>query len=89
MITFDGVVTATQNGAQSYAGWKVEGLIVSDGGTVSMAASTVTAIQNTPNWGMTVTADDNNNILKITATGEASHNIRWVANLRTVETTYT
>lgn len=88
VITFDGVVTATQNGAQAYAGWKVEGLIVSDGGTVSMAASTVTAIQNTPNWGMTVTADDTNNILKITATGEASHNIRWVANIRTVETTY-
>ena len=88
VMTFDGVVTATQNGAQAYAGWKVEGLIVSDGGTVSMAASTVTAIQNTPNWGLTVTADDTNNILKITATGEAAHNIRWVANIRTVETTY-
>lgn len=88
VITFDGVVTATQNGAQAYAGWKVEGLIVSDGGTVTMAASTVTAIQNTPNWGMTVTADDSNNILKITGTGEAAHNIRWVANIRTVETTY-
>lgn len=88
VITFDGVVTATQNGAQSYAGWKVEGLIVSDGGTVSMAASTVTAIQNTPSWGLTLTADDSNNILRITVTGEAAHNIRWVANIRTVETTY-
>ena len=88
VIAFDGVISATQNGAQAYAGWKVEGLIVSDGGTVTMAASTVTAIQNTPNWGMALTADDSSNILKITATGEASHNIRWVANLRTVETTY-
>ena len=76
VIAFDGVISATQDGAQSYAGWKVEGLIVSDGGTVSMASSTVTAIQNTPNWGMTLTADDTNNILKITATGEAAQIIR-------------
>ena len=88
VITFDGVITAMQNGAQAYAGWRVEGLIVNDGGTVSLANSAITVIQNLSNWGIALTADDPNNILRITATGEASHNIRWVANIRTVEVTY-
>ena len=88
VITFDGVITAMQNGAQAYAGWRVEGLIVNDGGTTTLANSATTVIQNASNWGMALGADNSNNILTVTVTGEASHNIRWVANLRTVEVTY-
>lgn len=87
-ITFDGTITAMQNGAQAYASWKIEGLLVNDGGTTTLANSATTVIQNSSNWGMALSADNTNNALAITCTGEASHNIRWVANIRTTECTF-
>ena len=87
-ITFDGTITAMQNGAQAYASWRIEGLLVNDGGTTTLANSATTVIQNLSSWGMALTADNTNNALAITCTGEASHNIRWVANIRTTEVTY-
>jgi hypothetical protein len=87
-ITFDGTITAMQNGAQAYASWKVEGLLVNDGGTTTLVNSATTVISNADSWGMALSADNTNNALAITVTGEASHNIRWVANIRTTEVTY-
>jgi hypothetical protein len=87
-ITFDGTITAMQNGAQSYASWRVEGLLVNDGGTTTLANSATTVIDNQSSWGMALSADNTNNSLAITVTGEASHNIRWVANIRTSEVIY-
>jgi enamine deaminase RidA (YjgF/YER057c/UK114 family) len=87
-ITFDGTITAMQNGAQAYASWRIEGLLVNDGGTTTLANSATTVIQNASSWGMALSADNTNNALTITCTGEASHNIRWVANIRTSEVTY-
>jgi hypothetical protein len=87
-ITFDGTITAMQNGAQAYASWKIEGLLVNDGGTATLANSATTVISNADGWGMALSADNTNNALAITVTGEASHNIRWVANIRTTEVTY-
>ena len=87
-ITFDGTITAMQNGAQAYASWKIEGLLVNDGGTTTLANSATTVISNGSGWGMALSADNTNNALAITCTGEASHNIRWVANIRTTEVTY-
>ena len=87
-ITFDGTITAMQNGAQAYASWKIEGLLVNDGGTTTLANSATTVISNEDSWGMALSADNTNNALAITCTGEASHNIRWVANIRTTEVTY-
>ena len=87
-ITFDGTITAMQNGAQAYASWKIEGLLVNDGGTTTLANSATTVISNADGWGMALSADNTNNALAITVTGEASHNIRWVANIRTTEVTY-
>ena len=87
-ITFDGTITAMQNGAQAYASWRIEGLLVNDGGTTTLANSATTVIQNLSSWGMALSADNTNNALAITCTGEASHNIRWVANIRTTEVTY-
>ena len=87
-ITFDGTITAMQNGAQAYASWKIEGLLVNDGGTTTLANSATTVIQNSSNWGMALSADNTNNALAITFTGEAGHNIRVVANIRTTECTY-
>ena len=87
-ITFDGTITAMQNGAQAYASWKIEGLLVNDGGTTTLANSATTVISNSSSWGMALSADNTNNALAITCTGEAAHNIRWVANIRTTEVTY-
>lgn len=87
-ITFDGTITAMQNGAQAYASWRIEGLLVNDGGTTTLANSATTVISNSSSWGMALSADNTNNALAITVTGEASHNIRWVANIRTTEVTY-
>ena len=87
-ITFDGTITAMQNGAQAYASWKIEGLLVNDGGTTTLANSATTVIQNLSSWGMALSADNTNNALAITFTGEAGHNIRVVANIRTSEVTY-
>ena len=87
-ITFDGTIVAMQNGAQAYASWKIEGLLVNDGGTTTLANSAITVIQNSSNWGLALSADNTNNALAVTCTGEANHNIRWVANIRTSEVTY-
>ncbi len=87
-ITFDGTITAMQNGAQAYASWRIEGLLVNDGGTTTLANSATTVISNGSSWGMALSADNTNNALAVTVTGEASHNIRWVANIRTSEVTY-
>ncbi len=87
-ITFDGTITAMQNGAQAYASFKIEGLLVNDGGTTTLANSATTVIHNLSSWGMALSADNTNNALAITVTGEASHNIIWVANIRTSEVTF-
>ena len=87
-ITFDGTITAMQNGAQAFASFKIEGLLVNDGGTTTLANSAITIIDNQSSWGLALSADNTNNALAITVTGEASHNIRWVANIRTSEVTY-
>ena len=87
-ITFDGTITAMQNGAQAYTSFRIEGLLVNDGGTTTLANSAITVIQNSSNWGLALSADNTNNALAVTCTGEANHNIRWVANIRTSEVTY-
>ena len=87
-ITFSGTVTGMQNGAQSYGSWEIKGLLVNDGGTTTLANSAITVIQNASSWGLALSADNTNNALKIQVTGEASHNIRWVANIQTSEVTF-
>ena len=90
--SFHGTIVArqkTSDGTAS-AAWKVEGLIRREGsaGTTVLVASTVTALSNTPSWGMALTADTTNGGLAITATGAAATNIRWVATINTSEVTY-
>lgn len=87
-ITFDGTIVAMQNGAQAFASLRIEGLLVNDGGTTTLANSATTVIDNQSSWTVAMSADNSNNALAITVTGEASHNIRWVANIRTSEVTY-
>ena len=89
-ITFHGTVVAMQNGAQAHAGWEIKGMLVNDGGTTTLALGNVSdmAATNASSWAVALSADNTNNALKVQVTGEAAHNIRWVANIQTSEVTY-
>jgi hypothetical protein len=84
---FHGTIVAKQSGSANAAAWKVEGLIVNNGGTTTLINSATTVLDNTPSWGMALSADNTNNALAITVTG-AAVNIRWVATIHTSEVTY-
>lgn len=89
--SFTGTVVARQSGTSaSSAGWRVEGLLYSDNGaaTTVLVASTVTAIDNTPSWGLALSADTTNGGLAVTVTGATSTSINWVATINTSEATY-
>ncbi len=90
--TFSGIIVARQqnSGGTQSAAWKVEGLIRRDANAASttLVASTVTAISNVPGWTLALSANTTLGCLTVTATGAAATNIRWVANIDTVEVTY-
>ena len=89
---FHGTIVARQQATQgtACAAWKVEGLIRREGsaGTTVLVNSATTVIDNTPAWGMALSADTTNGGLAITVTGAAATNIRWVATIHTSEVTY-
>ena len=89
---FHGTIVARQQASQgtACAAWKVEGLIRREGsaGTTVLVNSATTVLDNTPNWGMALSADTTNGGLAITVTGAAATNIRWVATIHTSEVTY-
>ena len=91
-FAFHGTIVARQqaSGGTASAAWKVEGLIRREGsaGTTVLANSATTVLDNTPSWGLALSADTTNGGLKIEATGAASTNIRWVATIHTSEVTY-
>jgi hypothetical protein len=89
---FHGTIVARQQASQgtACAAWKVEGLIRREGsaGTTVLVNSATTVLDNTPSWGLALSADTTSGGLKIEATGAASTNIRWVATIHTSEVTY-
>tara|TARA_R110002126_G_scaffold216567_2_gene362572 strand:+ start:187 stop:1200 length:1014 start_codon:yes stop_codon:yes gene_type:complete len=89
---FHGTIIARQQASAgtACAAWKVEGLIRREGsaGTTVLVNSATTILDNTPAWGMALTADTTNGGLKIEVTGAAATNIRWVATINTSEVTY-
>jgi hypothetical protein len=88
-IAFDGLVTALQNGAQGWSAFKIQGLLVNDGGSSTyVSGSSVTAITNGSGFTVALSADNTNKALSIKFTGYGSYNIRVVANIRTSEVTY-
>jgi len=87
-IMFSGTVVAMQNGAQDQGGWEIKGLLKNDGGTTTLVSSNIQTFADGNGWTVGLTADNTNNALAITCTGEAAHNIRWVANISTSEVTY-
>jgi hypothetical protein len=89
---FHGTIVARQqaSGGTACAAFKVEGLIrrEANAGTTVLVNSATTVLDNTPSWGMALSADTTNGCLKIEVTGAASTNIRWVATIHTSEVTY-
>ena len=89
---FHGTIVARQQAADgtACAAWKVEGLIRREGSanTTVLVNSATTVLDNTPSWGMALSADTTNGCLKIQVTGAASTDIRWVATIHTSEVTY-
>ncbi len=89
---FHGTIVARQQASTgtASAAWKVEGLIRREGsaGTTVLVNSATTVLDNTPAWGMALSADTTNGGLKIEVTGAAATNIRWVATINTSEVTY-
>ena len=87
-IMFSGTIVAMQNGAADQGGWEIKGLLKNDGGTTTLVNSNVQTFAEGNGWAVALSADNTNNALKVQVTGEASHNIRWVANIQTSEVTY-
>ena len=91
-LSFHGTVIARQQAADgtACAAWKVEGLIRREGSasTTTLVNSATTVLDNTPSWGLALSADTTNGCLKVQATGAAATDIRWVATIHTSEVTY-
>jgi len=91
-FSFHGTIVARESAASGTdcAAWKVEGLIRREGsaGTTVLVNSATTVLDNTPSWGMALSADTTNGGLKIEVTGAAATNIRWVGTIHTSEVTY-
>lgn len=87
-IMFSGTIVAMQNGAADQGGWEIKGLLKNDGGTTTLVNSEVRTLADGNGWSIVLSADNTNNALKVQCTGEAAHNIRWVANIQTSEVTY-
>lgn len=91
---FHGTIVARQKASEgtASAAWKIEGLIRREGSeaTTVLVNSSITALDNTPSWGLSLSANTATNAgnLAITITGASGTNIRWVANIDTSELTY-
>jgi hypothetical protein len=89
---FHGTIVAREQASAGTdcAAWKIEGLIRREGsaGTTVLVNSATTVIDNTPSWGLALSADTTNGGLKIEVTGAAATNIAWNGNIHTSEVTY-
>ena len=85
---FDIMVVARRTDADNESAfYRFEGCIDNNAGTTALVGSVVAAtpIEDTAAWACAVTADDTNDALVITVTGENSKTINWVAYVTTVE----
>jgi hypothetical protein len=91
-FAFSGTIVAREQASDGTdcAAWEIKGLIRREGsaGTTVLVNSATTVFDNTPSWGLTLSADTSNGGLKIEVTGAAATNIRWVATINTSELTY-
>ncbi|MDD5517869.1 MAG: hypothetical protein PHV98_00775 [Candidatus Omnitrophica bacterium] len=87
---FEIIVTARRTDTDNEsAGYYFLGVIDNNAGTTSLVGSVTKTViaEDTAGWDVNVTADNANDALIITATGENSKTIQWVAFIRLIETT--
>ena len=86
---FSGLLVARRTDANNEsAGWKFDGVIDNFGGAVALVGTpAITSIGDDSGgtWLFSISADDTNDALKLTVTGEVSKTIRWVAKIDLAE----
>jgi len=86
---FHGTIVARQKASQgtACAAFEVKGLLRKEGsaGTTVLVNSATTVIDNTPSWGMVMSADTTNGALTVTVTGQASTDIFWTGVIQATE----
>jgi len=92
---FTGTVIAREDSSSTndFAVWEVKGGAVraANASTTTLGSYNINVISKSTgaaNWDIALSADTTNGAVAITVTGEASHNIRWVATINTTEVTY-
>ena len=84
------VIARQIGGTSACAYFELNGFITRDSGVgttrILSGASNITSDSSASTWTITETADVVNGALILTATGEVSKNIQWVAHVRLVET---
>jgi hypothetical protein len=92
---FTGTVIARENSdaTNDFAVWEIKGGAVraASAATIALGSYNINKISESTgatNWSIALSADTTNGAVAITVTGEASHNIRWVATVNTTEVTY-
>lgn len=89
VMGFTGTIVARQSAAlgTQTAMWKIEGLARKEGtnSSVTIVNSALTVVSNAPGWSVSVGTNTTFGSIEFTVTGSAT-NIRWSADIETVET---
>lgn len=92
---FTGTVIAREDSASTndFAVWEIKGGAVraASAATTTLGSYNINKISESTgaaNWSIALSADTTNGAVAITVTGEAAHNIRWVATVHTSEVVY-
>lgn len=88
-MTFDILVTAAADNGDAASYQYVGGIKRTASGGMALIGSVqeVMALEDDTNWSVLIDADTSNDALRIRVTGAIDRTIRWVATVRTVETT--
>jgi hypothetical protein len=92
---FTGTVIAREDSASTndFAVWEIKGGAVraASAATTTLGSYNINKISESTgaaSWSIALSADTTNGAVAITVTGEAAHNIRWVATVHTSEVVY-
>jgi len=92
---FTGTIIAREDSSSTndFAVWEIKGGAVRAASAATTALGTyninkISESAGAANWSIALSADTTNGAVAITVTGEASHNIRWVATVNTTEVIY-
>ena len=89
-MSFKGMIVARESEASGSdcAAFEISGLIRQESGgaaTTVLVNSTITVIDNQPNWGLVLSADTTLGGLKVQITGASSTTIKWAAPIQCAE----